>query len=1286
MSPTHGGQAVIGATWRARSVRAAAAGALAMVFALATLLLLTPTADAQLERWVAPGGACGGRSPCHGSIQAAVDAAESGEAIRILPGAYTETVTAVDKAVVLTGPGGAAEAFDPGRHVAWAAPGGAALTIDARTRDVAGVAISGLRFRSAVVAIRLIGRRAGDPDGAPPGRPPSTTDTAVRGARIADNAFMSVGVGAGQPAPPLGPSPAAIEARYAEGLTTERNVVQDGEAGFVLIGASGVLRDDRFEGIDQPAVRAAVGSGNLAMDGCVVLAAGERAVDLAPLPSASGSAGAVLIDGAHLEGGAGIGIHAEGLRGALVISGVVATGMAGAGIQLVDVGDARIRASRLVANGEGVRLVETRPAAAGSPGIVIGGSPALANDLGANAGLAVVRERAPGIGSGADIDAKYNAWGVAWPDAIEALIQDALDRPDLGRVRWRPPLGVPEAVTVTVSPALLPAGGAVPAMVTARVIDAARMPAVDALLVLAAGPGALGIASAAVEAEDPPVLSLGEWGLFKGGRFGAFRGTGYLQTDVVGAALGWTFPGQALAVRLAHSPDRPGVLSAAVDRGLPMLIDTRDDAERWAEHLVARGLDGGSHHVTLTLVSGQLAIDALAAGLLTDGDGVVRTELSPPADVGRGVVRAEAWGASGVRVGEAVVEFVPGPPATVALTATDATIPVGTGSTAVTATVRDALGRPVRDGTPVRFATTLGTVAPTATTTARGLAHAMLAAGTVAGTARVSATVGADDAPLAGWADVVIAPGLPAQLVVRTTPAQMTANSRDASRIDVVVNDAFDNPVADATRVELAVSLGTFEVDGAPATHARTRAGRVEGVLRAGAVAGTAHVRASVGPLTEAATVTLSASDLRVRKVVEPESALVPGEWVTYTVTYRNDGPGSVYDVLIDDPMPIQLADMTLNIDGPPLIHHPRSTYRFVAPRIGAGQEGTIQVRARVDPSLAWGARTAITNTVRMASATAAERVPEDNEASATILVIPVAVYSVTLSAPPSLPVGGATGEVVIRVFDRDGRYAADDTPVDLSVDRGTIAPARVTLQGGQARATYTTGRSAGQATIRALAPDGRGTFARVAVLPGPVAEVDVAADREWLPVGGLTATITAALRDQYGNPVADAPVMLATTLGALLRVEGATNAEGQITSTLLSGVRAGVARVTARSGTLSRAISIPFRPGDPARLSLEVGTGKGYVGVPHPVRARVADAYDNPIAGQRVVFKTTIGWLRVDEVVTGADGTATTVIECSVAGNGLVEARLDDLRASAGLTMGTPRAFIPFALGQRAR
>ena len=60
-----------------------------LALTLAAGVMGSGIAPASTVRYVAPGGVCGGATPCYATIQAAVDAAATGDEIRIAAGAYT---------------------------------------------------------------------------------------------------------------------------------------------------------------------------------------------------------------------------------------------------------------------------------------------------------------------------------------------------------------------------------------------------------------------------------------------------------------------------------------------------------------------------------------------------------------------------------------------------------------------------------------------------------------------------------------------------------------------------------------------------------------------------------------------------------------------------------------------------------------------------------------------------------------------------------------------------------------------------------------------------------------------------------------------------------------------------------------------------------------------------------------------------------------------------------------------------------------------------------------------
>jgi hypothetical protein len=69
-------------------------GGLMLLLGLWFALLVAPPAAADSTiRYVAPGGNCGGASPCYATIQTAVDAATSGDEIRIAQRTYTGVST-----------------------------------------------------------------------------------------------------------------------------------------------------------------------------------------------------------------------------------------------------------------------------------------------------------------------------------------------------------------------------------------------------------------------------------------------------------------------------------------------------------------------------------------------------------------------------------------------------------------------------------------------------------------------------------------------------------------------------------------------------------------------------------------------------------------------------------------------------------------------------------------------------------------------------------------------------------------------------------------------------------------------------------------------------------------------------------------------------------------------------------------------------------------------------------------------------------------------------------------
>ena len=1333
-----------------RIPRLAAAGGLAGLLLTLALAALAPSPAARAQdgrRHVDDDPGCAGASPCHASIQAAVDAAAEGEIIAIAPGVYTETVLLVDKALTFEGPGAAMAQGpdDPATQAIWVGQSGglrgAALTVDARSRDIDGLAVRGLRFRSAGLGILLHGRRAGDPLGAWPGLPATAPElaTTLRGTRISGNRFNDIG-GGGLP------EAAALVSFLAEDLGFAANLVTESAGGLVARAGQGLsASDNRIEGAGGPGIELSGIGGLVSLRANTILEPAGRGIDIDD-PSAGLAAvngvleivdnrveasgaealrlragplrrfGRVLVgDNVFLGAGRGalaleaaVGILAQGgeLRGLVIeggriegpdvagaaglsIVGVTSTlelralaiaGAAGPGLRLVDARDAWLHRSLISGCGEALRIVETSASDPAQPfDLRLGGSPGEGNRFVDNR-LGLRLEKS-GAGASHDVDARYNDWGLAWAPQIEALIQHRPDDGRLGSVSFMPALGMPATVLLDADPPLLEADGRGTSRISARVLDVLGRPAADgALLSFGTNGGSLDRPGTQVEVEDPlQVERSGAWERLDDARYGLPSSLAYLRAIEVGAALSMTFDASALVLRYGQSPVDPGRFRVRVD-GLALGdFEARGARREWVELPLASALGPGRHVLQLELLYGELALDRILAGESLEGGLASATLLAADAP-GRAKLRAEAYGATGMVAAGLEVPFVSGPPASMTLELEAETLAVGGASTRVTARLHDGAGRPVRDGTLLRFSAQGGSVSPLQAATRSGLAEASFTSGRVAGQAVVIAA--ADGLTISR--EITLQAAAPASLIVTATRSQLPANSVASAALELQLRDAFGNAVADGTPILLSSSLGRLESD-----RVSTLGGRSSARLVAGNLAGEALVQAAAGVALGATRVRLVPTELRLTKTAEPRSVVVPGERVTYSLRVENPGSGAVYELDLLDRLPAGLISPSFRADfrprGPQLENRSGADlYAFRIDRLLPGQLGLITLTAHVDSRRIWGAQSRVLNRASVGSALAAEASPDTNLAEAELLVSPGAAYTVTVEAPARLTVGGERGELVVRVQDRLGNPAADGTAVFLTSDEPSMAriePMVTSTRAGIARASLITGLRAGETTVRALSLEERGGSARVRVAPGPAEALDLASSRQAIQIGGATTALTATLRDRYGNGVPEAALRFNTDAGLLGLTQARSDARGVATSSLRSGIRVGPARVRVTHLDLGAERQIDFLPGDPASLMLELASRSVAVGGRVLAQSRVEDAFGNPVPGLTVVFDSDIGRPRQRSSPTDPIGVAQTEIDAPRVGSGFVSAQRGSLRAEKRLDVRPARLWLPLLI-----
>ena len=233
----------------------------------------------------------------------------------------------------------------------------------------------------------------------------------------------------------------------------------------------------------------------------------------------------------------------------------------------------------------------------------------------------------------------------------------------------------------------------------------------------------------------------------------------------------------------------------------------------------------------------------------------------------------------------------------------------------------------------------------------------------------------------------------------------------------------------------------------------------------------------------------------------------------------------------------------------------------------------------------------------------------------------------------------------------------------------------------GVATATLTSGYVAGVCTVTATADSVTGTTA-ITITPDVPAELTASAEPAVIATGGATSTITAVVRDQYGNDVADGTVVTFTTdLGTWpngARTYTSTTSGGVATATLTSGIIEGTATVTATAGAAGDSTQVDFvlaQPEEPGVITVTADPAEIPIGgYTSTITATVKDYWGTPVDETVVTFTTDLGtWpngARTYTSATSPDGVATAVLESGIVeGTANVTVAADSISATTQVT-----------------
>jgi len=139
-------------------------------------------------------------------------------------------------------------------------------------------------------------------------------------------------------------------------------------------------------------------------------------------------------------------------------------------------------------------------------------------------------------------------------------------------------------------------------------------------------------------------------------------------------------------------------------------------------------------------------------------------------------------------------------------------------------------------------------------------------------------------------------------------------------------------------------------------------------------------------------------ADLAIAKTVTPSTAM-PGQAITYTITYTNSGPDLATSVLITDAAPISVTNVSYASSGATITPTGGISYTWQVGDLALGEGGVITITGVLSTGLPAGA---FTNTATIT--TTAETDASNNTGAATVAVdVPIAGLSVASDSPTAL-------------------------------------------------------------------------------------------------------------------------------------------------------------------------------------------------------------------------------------------------------------------------------------------
>jgi adhesin/invasin len=716
--------------------------------------------------------------------------------------------------------------------------------------------------------------------------------------------------------------------------------------------------------------------------------------------------------------------------------------------------------------------------------------------------------------------------------------------------------GPPAQVTVTATPAMVPADGRSQISVVARVRDANGNPVADGTMVYFSARSETNINQAVTTAgtflrDSVPTLNGDAQVTFVAGTQPGVRAR--LVAQAFGTVFGQNFGPIPAETELPRLVDRfpliqlGGQIVVSLSAS-EMSVSSRDDTANPADRQPLRITEPRNNFVTLTVqvVDGQGNPAPLSLPVfLTSSDSRVLFVHSGGADLGSAILNTDSSGRAEAQVyasktagvvtitaelrdaqnrpfvsRSVTVRQRPGAPAVVVMPTPQPSVIFVPGagtptSTTVIARVFDAAGNTVEDGTLISFSADAGTLTPSNVTTSNGVASATLTSSPDTGRFTVRAVArdtGAEGTTTVAFAVNVTAIDVTAQpsnilgdgQATATITANFTGNIPDGTRVQFITDRGFIGTAGQrSARVPVAGNTAQVTFVSEAVTADTTATVRVEAANPQGnIVAGTVQITMTRPPKPpilqplQVATTTLSVSSSNATDPAQRRALGPEPNSTTVTVT--------VLEETLNLPVPnatVFLSSSDTNglwVDGQ-----------------GNASLGGIQVVTGSDgrATATFYASTAPGQVTLKAQMGAQEQ-------TTTITVMPgnpasiVVAFSGTRTAPDGVPYifvpgAGTPTEATVSVTVRDavGNNVRDNTLVTFTVveGEGTFSPTNtVATVNGRASVTLSSSQATGEFTVKATSgsAEGIGRIRYAANVPDITA---ITANPTQIPDDGVT-------------------------------------------------------------------------------------------------------------------------------------------------------------------------------------